>query len=250
MPYFHVRLLIEVDSIWADTETIYELDLSEDDVELLGRQYREGSKIFFKGKWIDSSLIKEIEIRKTSKRAREYAGWGSATGGIFYEKKEGEDVTRTYIMANQLIRKHTSLSNQVFIVHGRDKQAALELEKLLEKEFRLEVILLQDKPHSGRTIIEKLEHYSNVGYAFVIITPDDVGAFKGERLKDRPRQNVIFEWGHFIAKLGRQRTCILLKGNIELPSDMHGMGYHRFHDSIEEVFLKIKRELKSAKIIK
>jgi len=137
----------------------------------------------------------------------------------------------------------------VFVVHGRDKAPAFELARLLEKELRLETTLLQEQPHRGRTLIEKLEAYSNVGYAFVIVTPDDVGALKGEPLKERPRQNVVLEWGHFIANLGRKRTCILLKGNIDLPSDMHGVGYHRFHESVEEVFLKIKRELKSARII-
>ena len=138
----------------------------------------------------------------------------------------------------------------VFIVHGRDKAPAFELARLLEKQFGLETILLREKPHRGRTIIEKLEDYASVDYAFVVVTPDDIGALKGEKLRDRARQNVVLEWGHFVAKLGRKRTCILLKGNIELPSDMHGMGYHRFHDSIEEVFLKIKRELKGAGIIK
>jgi len=137
----------------------------------------------------------------------------------------------------------------VFIVHGRDKAPAFELARLLEKELRLETTLLQEQPHKGRTLIEKLEAYSNVEYAFVVVTPDDVGALKGEPPKERPRQNVVLEWGHFIAKLGRKRTCILLKGNIDLPSDMHGVGYHRFHESVEEVFLKIKRELKSARII-
>jgi predicted nucleotide-binding protein len=134
-------------------------------------------------------------------------------------------------------------------VHGRDRTPALELEKLLEKEFQLEPVLLQDKPHSGRTIPEKIEHYSDVGYAFIIITPDDVGALKGEFLRNRARQNVIFEWGHFIAKLGREKTCILLKGNIELPSDMHGMGYHRFYENVKEVFLDIKEELQDAGLL-
>lgn len=137
----------------------------------------------------------------------------------------------------------------VFIVHGRDKASAFELARLLEKEFKLETTLLQEQPHRGRTLIEKLEDYSKVGYAFVIVTPDDVGGLKGEELKERARQNVVLEWGHFIAKIGRNKTCVLLKGSIELPSDMEGIGYYRFNDSVEEVFLKIKRELKNVGLI-
>lgn len=146
-------------------------------------------------------------------------------------------------------RKTTNAKKQLFIVHGRDTAPAFELQRLLEKELKLDSILLRDEPHSGRTIIEKLEDKSNVDYAFVILTPDDVGALKSEKLKDRARQNVVLEWGMFAAKIGRDKVCILLKGNLELPSDMHGIGYHRFHESVEEVFLKIKKELVNAHIL-
>jgi predicted nucleotide-binding protein len=84
----------------------------------------------------------------------------------------------------------------------------------------------------------------------VIVTPDDVGGLKGEEPKERPRQNVVLEWGHFIGKIGRNRICVLLKGDVELPSDMQGVGYYRFNDSVEEVFLKIQAELKDAGLIK
>jgi predicted nucleotide-binding protein len=146
-------------------------------------------------------------------------------------------------------RRTTNMKKQLFIVHGRDTAPAFELQRLLEKELKLDSVLLRDEPHSGRTIIEKLEDKSNVDYAFVILTPDDVGALKTEKLKDRARQNVVLELGMFAGKIGRDKVCILLKGNIELPSDMHGIGYHRFHESVEEVFLKIKKELVNAHIL-
>jgi predicted nucleotide-binding protein len=138
---------------------------------------------------------------------------------------------------------------KIFVVHGRDRTPAVELARLLEREFKLEPILLQEQPHSGRTLTEKLDDYSNVAYAFVIVTPDDIGGLKGEELRERPRQNVVLEWGLFRAKIGKNKTCILLKGNMELPSDMGGVGFHRFNDSVEEVFLKVKRELKDAGLI-
>jgi len=34
--------------------------------------------------------------------------------------------------------------------------------------------------HKLRERIEKLEAYSSVEYAFVVVTPDDVGTLKGE----------------------------------------------------------------------
>jgi predicted nucleotide-binding protein len=167
--------------------------------------------------------------------------------GLVRIKRLGEELDAS--LAGTPTKQEATTKKEVFIVHGREKAPAFELARILEKEFKLETTLLQEQPHGGRTLIEKLEDYSNVGYAFVIVTPDDVGGLKGEELKERPRQNVILEWGHFIAKIGRNRTCILLKGNIDLPSDMQGVGYHSFNDSVEEVFLKIKRELKNANLI-
>jgi len=137
----------------------------------------------------------------------------------------------------------------VFIVHGRDKTPALELARIIERRYPIDAILMDEKPHRGRTLIEKLEDYSKVDFAFITITPDDLGALKGEPLKERGRQNVIFELGQFIGKIGRKRTCLLIKGNIEIPSDLHGVGYYRFHKGIKERFLEIESELKEAKLI-
>ena len=47
----------------------------------------------------------------------------------------------------------------------------------------------------------------------------------GPNARFRARQNVIFEFGFFIARLGRQRVAALCKGDIELPSDYHGVVY-------------------------
>jgi predicted nucleotide-binding protein len=88
-----------------------------------------------------------------------------------------------------------------------------------------------------------------VNYAFIIITPDDVGSLKGEPLKERGRQNVIFEWGVFLGKIGRSNTCLLIKGDGEIPSDLHGVGFYRFNESVKECFLDIDNELKGAKIV-
>ena len=120
------------------------------------------------------------------------------------------------------------------------------------KEFGLNPIVLHEQPSGSRTIVEKLERYSDVGYAFVVLTPDDLGGpFKDRRIlrleaKERPRQNVTLEFGYFIGKLGRDKVCCLLKGNVERPSDMHGIVYVPFKESVNEVRDKIVKELKAA----
>lgn len=121
------------------------------------------------------------------------------------------------------IGSRPQISRRVFIVHGRGEEAKQSVARCLEK-LELEAIILHEQPNQGRTIIEKFEDYMDVGFAVVLLTPDDVGAAKDEGdLKPRARQNVIFELGFFIGKLGRQRVCALHKGDVEIPSDFAGV---------------------------
>lgn len=115
---------------------------------------------------------------------------------------------------------------KVFIVHGRDEGARDKLVAFLRK-VGLDPIVLDEIPSAGRTIIEKFEQTaSTVGYAVVLLTPDDAGALKdaGDQ-QDRARQNVIYELGYFAGKLGRGKVCLLQKGTIEIPSDLSGIVY-------------------------
>jgi predicted nucleotide-binding protein len=139
--------------------------------------------------------------------------------------------------------------SKVFIVHGRDDAPALRLARYLDKRHPVEAILLEEQASRGRTLIEKLEAYSNVDFAIITLTPDDVGALKGDRLRDRGRQNVIFEWGQFIGKIGRKNVCILIKGDVEIPSDLKGIVYYRFNKNVKEVFSDVETELRDAKLI-
>ena len=113
----------------------------------------------------------------------------------------------------------------------------------------LEPIILHEQPNRGRTIIEKFEEYSQVGFAVAPLTPDDVGALQEDvrSLKSRARQNVIFEFGYFIGRLGRNRVCALTKGNVEIPSDYDGVIYIPLDDA-DGWKMKLVKELKNAGI--
>jgi predicted nucleotide-binding protein len=52
---------------------------------------------------------------------------------------------------------------EIFISHGKDQKSLYELKNML-LEFGLKPIVLSEQPSGGRTIVEKLEEYSNVGY--------------------------------------------------------------------------------------
>jgi predicted nucleotide-binding protein len=79
-------------------------------------------------------------------------------------------------------------------------------------------------------VIEKIEDNSDVGFAIVLMSPDDVGAPASEPaiLQPRARQNVILELGYFLGKPERNRVCAILRGKVELPSDFLGIVYVPF----------------------
>jgi len=142
--------------------------------------------------------------------------------------------------------KHIS-SMEIFIVHGHNEEVKNELAIILNK-LGFKPIILHEQANQGLTLIEKLEKHSDVGFAFVLLTPDDLGRENKESksLSPRARQNVVFEHGLFVGKLGRKRVCCLYTGNIEIPSDLNGLVYLPFKYSINEIQLDIIKELKAA----
>ena len=139
-----------------------------------------------------------------------------------------------------------SATRKVFVVHGHGEAARDAVARFLSM-LELEPIILHEQANRGRTIIEKFEDHANVGFAVVLLTPDDIGAAKKDQggLKPRARQNVILELGFFIGKLGRERVCALKSHNVENPSDVDGMVYINL-DEPEVWKTGLVRELKAA----
>jgi len=123
-------------------------------------------------------------------------------------------------------------SKKVFIVHGHDEGSRESTARFVEK-LGLSAIILHEQPSKGKTIIEKFEDYADVGFAIVLLTPDDVGAPSASpnKLLPRARQNVIFELGYFIGKLGRGHVAALYIEGVEIPSDYQGVIYVLFDKS-------------------
>jgi predicted nucleotide-binding protein len=61
----------------------------------------------------------------------------------------------------------------------------------------------------------------------------------------RARQNVVFEMGYFIGKLGRDRVFLLLENGVDKPGDLDGIVYTSF-DNADGWKLKLVKELKAA----
>jgi hypothetical protein len=139
------------------------------------------------------------------------------------------------------------LSRRVFLVHGHQDGLLHEVARYLEK-LKLEPIVLREQPNSGRTIIEKFVDFSDVGYAVVLLTPDDRGGTVKapfEQQRPRARQNVILELGYFLGKLSRNRVTALHMGDIEIPSDYSGVAFVVVDDR-GAWRLELARELKAS----
>lgn len=117
---------------------------------------------------------------------------------------------------------------KVFLVHGRDNESKQEVARFLTT-LGLEPIILHEQASSGMTIIEKIERYTNdADFALVLYTPCDHGRGAHETKvspRYRARQNVVFEHGYLMAKLGRENVCALVKGDLETPNDISGVVY-------------------------
>jgi predicted nucleotide-binding protein len=142
---------------------------------------------------------------------------------------ELEAIPRTSAHPVDLKRSGTTRNKRkVFIVHGRDNEAKQEVARFIEN-LSLQSIILHEQASSGMTIIEKIEHYSNdADFAIILYTPCDQGRGVHESKephKNRARQNVVFEHGYLIAKLGRENICALVKEQIEVPNDISGVVY-------------------------
>lgn len=122
----------------------------------------------------------------------------------------------------------TPRKNKVFIVHGHDGEVKSRTARFIEK-LGFEAVILHEQASRGKTIIEKIELYTDVDFAIVLYTPDDKGndieSAKNNEYNLRARQNVIFEHGYLIAKIGRENVVPLVTDNIELPNDISGVVY-------------------------
>lgn len=152
--------------------------------------------------------------------------------------------TKDNIPTNFKIEK--KFTNKIFIVHGHNNEIKQTIARTLS-QLKLEPIILHEQAEQGRTIIEKFEeNSSDVDFAIILLTADDEGRAKRETdYKTRARQNVVFEMGYFIGKLGRKKVFLLLENGVDKPGDIDGIVYIPIDDA-DGWKLKLVRELKVA----
>ncbi len=190
-------------------------------------------------------LVKELEKDKNGS----YFYKNSASRILGILKAALKIVERKNLTLESVKKDNSQVSpkdkSSIFIVHGHDETLLQNVARFTEK-LKVKPIILFEQPGKSKTIVEKLEFYSNTNYAIVLFTPDDIGkGAKEDSLNPRARQNVVLELGFFIGKLKRENVCVLYDESIELPSDYRGVEYIKI-DPGGAWKLKLAKEMKAA----
>jgi predicted nucleotide-binding protein len=168
----------------------------------------------------------ELQEEFAPLKAHSIALLNQAVSGLEEEIAERESSTsKPAVVAPQ-----RALERKVFVVHGHDEGAREAVARFLER-IGFEAVILHERASRNRTVIEKVEAHGDVGFAVVLLTPDDEGCTKGGTPKPRARQNVVLELGYFIGRLGRDQVCVLKRGEVETPSDFVAVVYEHFDAS-------------------
>jgi len=191
-------------------------------------------------------------------RCRNKAGlnWSETKGTLWFDGPPTyKTILQTKVESALTDGTATAPSNTdsaIFVVHGRDHDARDQLELILRR-LGLAPFVLQLTGGGGDTLIGALEKMigkaAQSSFGIVLATPDDMGYLKADGPADakaRARQNVIMEMGMLLASLTRRRCAILVKGYVELPSNMGGVITIPFNDHVKETVPKLVQRLQEA----
>lgn len=254
--WYHILLGYGKEQILTKT------DLTIDEINVLFRQYKKNKTIRINGKRIKVANINRIFFSESEEKYDDVKDQIRAIRvKERYKKPNISDAE--YFILHSREKTVSSLDFavndghivdedkiKIFVVHGHDEGMLNSVARTLSR-LDLFPIILKEKPNAGLTIIEKLEKYSGVQYAVILVSPDDVAYNKNETdiEKRRARQNVILELGWFMGKIGRDKVAILFKKHedFDLPSDIQGMLYIGY-DRGEGWKIELSKELVEAGI--
>ena len=173
--------------------------------------------------------------------------FASGGGSCFLESNgiiRAENLLNNYEKEVKMNIEEMKIFNKCFLVHGRNDSKKLEVARFIEGDLEKKVIILHEQASRSKTIIEKIESHSDVDFAVCLYTADDIGSINEEspNLRKRARQNVVFEAGYFIGKLGRENVIILMDSDIEKPSDNDGIIYLSFNNQWKD---NLRKEIKA-----
>ena len=205
----------------------------------------------FRGEWSSEGNKKEV----FTTRSNGLLNYWPSTGTVNFQGKESESESFKQAYEEALAGNSeivpASAEKKVFVVYGHDDDARRDLELFLRR-LKLDPFVMQNDAKASEVIIEVLEQeIPEHSFGIALLTPDDFGYSKSENdgsRQPRARQNVVLELGMLLGKLGRPKVAILVKGNVERPSDLGGVLYINYNESIRENGMRLITKLRESGI--
>jgi hypothetical protein len=130
-----------------------------------------------------------------------------------------EELASTIVVEESLLPK-----SNILLVHGRNETLKKPVLEFIEK-LKLKASILHEQPNGARSVIERLGEFSNIHFAIFLFTSDDfaIPRDKPKEKQTHVSQNVIFELGYFVGRLGPGKVCALCEEGLEIPLDYSGV---------------------------
>jgi predicted nucleotide-binding protein len=138
---------------------------------------------------------------------------------------------------------------RIFVISGSDVELKQSITTALSK-LGLVPVVMREQPSQGRKLVERYADYSDIGFAIVLLSPDDFAYEKNESPTKRylqPHQDVIFALGFFLGKLTKENVIsfYIECSNFKAPTDFEGIKSIAFDDR-DSWKLALIRELTAA----
>jgi Predicted nucleotide-binding protein containing TIR -like domain len=121
--------------------------------------------------------------------------------------------------------------SQVYVIGEADEPLYAQLLQFL-REVGLEEINLE-RQHGQMLSLEKLQMDAGVKFAFFVITSNDL-------------TYAMFEIGHFVGKLGKDRVCVLHMSDVGFPKNVPGVLEKSIVIKLEEASFGLLKDLKAS----
>jgi predicted nucleotide-binding protein len=192
--------------------------------------------------------VTELEIGLTADESR--AAWRDLVELGLIERFSIDYAARLSVAGVEFMQNAPSSApvavlGKVFIVHGHGTAGRGVVAEFVE-QLGFETIPLHGRDEQGRTVMEQANTLSEVGFAIVLLTPEDLGVTGAGSEEARPRLNVLLELGYFLGRLGQGRVCALVSGRAtELPTDLAGAALTAL-DALGEWKNRLARDLRAS----
>jgi len=196
----------------------------------------------------DGTYQAALELRLTRKRLVPVGAFGGASSRLLTELLQSgtlrgrENIEKlsnpwTAQLAPLVVRiLGADQPSKILLIHGHANDR-VKLEEWLRQQQLADPVIMGQEFTAGQTLPEKFEMLADVADAAIALaTPDDLGSAAGvtDVKRERARQNVWVEVGWFWGRLGRSRVLLLVRGDVEIPSDLDGIEYYKYRDSVLE----------------